>query len=50
MVNDDDIRELHRAHYSDDQICEAAVSATLGAGLYRLERVLAGLRANRLRP
>ena len=47
MVNDDDIRELHRAHYSDDQIFEAAVSAALGAGLYRLECVLAVLRANR---
>ena len=38
-VNDDDIRELHRAQYSDDQIFEAAVSAALGAGLYRLEQV-----------
>lgn len=46
MVNDDDIRELHRAHYSDDQIFEAAVSAALGAGLYRLDCVLAILRAN----
>ena len=46
MVNDEDIQELHRAHYSDDQIFEAAVSAALGAGLYRLERVLALLRAN----
>jgi hypothetical protein len=46
MVNDDDIRELHRAHYSDDQIFETAVSAALGAGLYRLERVRAVLRAN----
>ena len=46
MVNDDDIRELHRAHYSDDQIFEAAVSAALGAGLYRLECVLSVLRAN----
>ena len=46
MVDDDDIRELHRAHYSDDQIFEAAVSAALGAGLYRLERVRAVLRAN----
>ena len=46
-VNDEDIRELHRAHYSDDQIFEAAVSAALGAGLYRLECVLALLRANR---
>ena len=46
MVNDDDIRELHRAHYSDDQIFEAAVSAALGAGLYRLECVLNVLREN----
>lgn len=45
-VNDDDIRELHRAHYTDDQIFEAAVSAALGAGLYRLECVLTVLRAN----
>lgn len=45
-VNDDDIRELHRAHYSDDQIFEAAVSAALGAGLYRLECVMTALRAN----
>jgi hypothetical protein len=44
-VNDDDIRELHRAHYSDDQIFEAAVSAALGAGLYRLKCVLTVLRA-----
>ena len=46
MVNDGDIRDLHRAHYSDDQIFEAAVSAALGAGLYRLERVRACLRTN----
>ena len=46
MVNDEDIQELHRAHYSDDQIFEAAVSAALGAGLYRLDCVLALLRAN----
>ena len=45
-VNDDDIRELHRAHYSDDQIFEAAVSAALGAGLYRLDCVLSILRAH----
>ena len=43
-VNDDDIRELHRAHYSDDQIFEAAVSAALGAGLFRLECVLTVVR------
>jgi hypothetical protein len=45
MVNDDDITALHRAHYSDDQIFEAAVSAALGAGLYRLERIRAALDA-----
>ena len=46
MVRDDDIGELHRTHYSDDQIFEAAVSAALGAGLYRLERVREALHAN----
>jgi hypothetical protein len=46
LVSDDDIRELHRDHYSDDQIFEAAVSAALGAGLYRLERVQAILRTH----
>ena len=45
-VNDEDIQALHRTHYSDDQIFEAAVSAALGAGLYRLECVLPLLRAN----
>jgi hypothetical protein len=45
-VNDEDIAALHRAHYTDDQIFEAAVSAALGAGLYRLERVRAALHAN----
>jgi hypothetical protein len=44
MVNDKDIQELHRADYSDDQIFEAAVSAALGAGLYRLDCVLSILR------
>jgi hypothetical protein len=44
LVNDDDIQDLHRAHYSDDQIFEAAVSAALGAGLYRLKSVLTLLR------
>ena len=46
MVNDEDIQELHRAHYSDDQIFEAAVSAALGAGLYRLDCVLDHLGTN----
>lgn len=39
-LSDDDIAELHRAKYTDDQIFEAIVSAALGAGLFRLERVL----------
>ena len=46
LVSDDDIVALHRDHYSDDQIFEAAVSAALGAGLYRLERVTTILRAH----
>lgn len=44
-VNDDDITELHRAHYSDDQIFEATVASALGAGLFRLECVLTVFRA-----
>jgi hypothetical protein len=39
-LTDDDIAELHRAHYTDDQIFEAIVSAAMGAGLFRLESVL----------
>jgi len=50
MVNDDDIAALHRAHYSDDQIFEAAVSAALGAGLYRLDRIRAALHAHQQAP
>ncbi len=45
-LTDDDIAELHRARYTDDQIFEAIVSAALGAGLARLERVLTLLRSN----
>lgn len=47
LVTDDDIAELHRAHYTDDQIFEATVSAALGAGLLRLECVLRALRSDR---
>jgi alkylhydroperoxidase family enzyme len=47
-INDDDIAELHRAHYTDDQIFEAAVTSALGAGLFRLECVLAALRLSQL--
>ena len=46
LVTDDDIAELHRAHYTDDQIFEATVSAALGAGLLRLECVLRALRSD----
>ena len=43
-VGDEDIAGLHRAGYTDDQIFEATVSAALGAGLYRLGRILIALR------
>lgn len=46
LVTDDDIAQLHGAHYSDDQIFEATVSAALGAGLLRLESILRALRAD----
>ena len=45
-LTDDDIAALHRAHYTDDQIFEAIVSAAVGAGLFRLERVLNLLQSN----
>jgi alkylhydroperoxidase family enzyme len=43
-LTDDDIAELHRAHYTDDQIFEAIVSAAMGAGLFRLDCVQKLLR------
>lgn len=46
LVSDDDIAELHRAHYTDDQIFEATVSAALGAGILRLECVLRALNSD----
>ena len=45
-LTDDDIAELHRVHYTDDQIFEAIVSAAVGAGLFRLECVMNLLRSN----
>lgn len=48
LITDDDIAELHRAHYTDDQIFEATVSAALGEGLLRLECVLRALRSSQL--
>lgn len=44
-LTDDDIAELHRAHYTDDQIFEAIVCAAVGAGLFRLDGVLNLLRS-----
>ena len=49
-LTDDDIAELHRAHYTDDQIFEAIVSAAVGAGLFRLECVLNLLRTSHTHP
>ena len=43
-VGDEDIAGLHRGGYTDDQIFEATVSAALGAGLFRLGRILPALR------
>ncbi len=43
-VTDDDIRALEEAGYSEDSIFEITLSATLGAGLARLERGLAALK------
>ena len=44
LVTDEDIAELHRVHYTDDQIFEATVCAALGAGLLRLEYVMRALQ------
>jgi alkylhydroperoxidase family enzyme len=44
LITDEDIAELKQAHYADDQIFEATVSAALGAGLVRLDCVLRALR------
>ena len=46
LITDDDIAELHMAHYTDDQIFEATVSAALGAGILRLECVLRALKSD----
>ena len=49
-LTDDDIAELHRAHYTDDQIFEAIVSAAVGTGLFRLDCVLSLLRTSHTHP
>ncbi|HJT59192.1 MAG TPA: hypothetical protein VJ761_21980 [Ktedonobacteraceae bacterium] len=42
-VTDEDVQQLLRAGYSEDQIFELTVSAALGAGLTRLKRGLESL-------
>lgn len=42
-VTDEDIADLHRAGYTDDQIFEAIVSVAVGQGLRRRERALAAI-------
>jgi alkylhydroperoxidase family enzyme len=43
-VTDNDMTALRQTGYSDDQIFEATVSASLGAGLVRLEAGMCALR------
>ena len=40
-TTDEDVEEMKRAGYSEDEIFEITLSATLGASLARLERGLA---------
>jgi alkylhydroperoxidase family enzyme len=42
-ITDADVQALKDAGYSDDEIFEQTVSASVGAGLHRLERGLACL-------
>jgi len=42
-VTDDEIDQLRRAGYSEDQVFEATICAAVGAGLARLEKGLAAL-------
>jgi hypothetical protein len=48
LVTDEDIADLHKAGYTDDQIFEATVSAALGAGILRLECVLRAFSSKQL--
>lgn len=43
-ITDEDVDALRQAGYSEDAIFEVTASATLGAGLARLERGLAALK------
>ena len=44
-ITDDDIEELTRGGFSEDQIFEATAAAAVGAALMRLERGMGALRA-----
>lgn len=43
-ITDEDLQELRRAGWSEDEIFEVSVAASVGAGLARLERGLGILR------
>lgn len=43
-ITDEDLQELRRAGWSEDEIFEVSVTASVGAGLARLERGLGILR------
>ena len=49
-VTDEEVEELKRVGYSDDQLFEITVAAALGASLRRLEAGLAPLAAAGLAP
>ena len=44
-VTDDDVEQLKRDGFSEDQIFEATAAAAVGAALLRLERGMGALRA-----
>jgi hypothetical protein len=46
-VSDEDILELKRSGYSEDQIFEITLGAALGAGLARLERGMMVLKGEK---
>ena len=49
-VTDDDIMDLYKAHYSEDQIFEATISAAVGAGLVRFQSGIAAFQASTKQP
>jgi hypothetical protein len=45
-VTDEDILEVRKAHYSEDQLFEATISAALGAGLVRFRSGIVAFRVS----